>query len=103
MAEARAFVWENCYWDADLEREVWFGDYYDENTPRYRYYLFYDFGEKSFHTPMIIRDAEMYADIPRIEIDEIVTHGDDIHDLISVQFVKKVIRLIEEGEYTYKG
>ena len=35
----------------------------------------------------------------RIEISELETTGHKVNDLVSVQFVRKVIRLIEENMY----
>ena len=36
-----------------------------------------------------------------IDIDNLMTFGDNIEDLISSQFVQKVIELIASGEYQY--
>ena len=32
------FVWENCFFDPEEDREVWFGDVEDKNHPEYHYY-----------------------------------------------------------------
>lgn len=95
------FVWENCFFDRDLGREVWFGDVPDYNKPIYNYYLFYDFnGAKSFHSPIKETDIEKY-NLKVVDIGMIETEGHDIDELVSNQFVKKVIALISSGEYTY--
>jgi len=42
-----------------------------------------------------------YESLQIIDIDELCTYGHEIEDLISTQFVKKVIELIESGEYEF--
>ena len=99
LAKSGAFVWENCYYDHDEEREVWFGDIEDKDFPQYRYYLFYELGEHSFHTPIGEFELEEYPELEVKEIDELDTYGDDIENLASVPFIKKVINLILSGNY----
>lgn len=92
----KEFVWESCYFDKEKMREVWFGDI--EVGEKFRYYLFYDLGgEHTFHTP--ISDPAQYAELEVKDIGQLTTQGHDIADLISNQFVRKVISLIETGEY----
>ena len=93
------FVYENSYWDDEYEEEVYFGDYYDEDSPKYHYYLFYELGSYSFHTPIERSDLEKYPTLENKDIGRLLTQGKEISDLISVQFVKKVIELISSGEY----
>lgn len=72
-----------------------------EAEPSYSYYLFYEFdGLYSFHTP--ISNPDDY-DLPIVDIDELVTSGKDIGDLISMAFVKKVLNLIDSGNYVLEG
>ena len=95
----KRFVWENCYYDHDEEREVWFGDIEDRSKPKYHYYLFYDInGTKTFHSPISEEDIEKY-NLKVIEIDQLETEGHDISDLISNQFVQKVLALIDSKNY----
>lgn len=101
--KAGDFVWENCYWDAQLDREVWFGDIEDYNEPIYHYYLFYDIGgDHTFHTPITESQIQGYKDLQVIDIDHLDTYGHDVTDLISNQFVSKVITLIQSGDFVYK-
>ena len=44
-------------------------------------------------------DLEKYS-LPIIEISELETTGHKVNDLVSLQFVRKVIHLIEENTYT---
>lgn len=95
----KKFVWENCYYDYNEGREVWFGDIEDKNRPKYHYYLFYDVnGTKTFHSPIQEQDVEKY-NLDVISIDQLETEGHDISDLISNQFVQKVLALIDSKNY----
>ena len=65
----------------------------------YHYYLFYDVGgNHTFHTPINEEDVCLY-DLEVKSIDQIYTTGYDIADLLSNQFVTKVIDLIKSEDY----
>lgn len=91
-------AWENYYFDHDTGMCVEFFDVEDRSRKNYRYYLYYNVGHHTFHTP--INNPEKY-NLPEKEIGTLDTHGDDYLDLCSVQFVDKVIALIDSGEYKY--
>lgn len=93
---------EGGYYDKDMKEYVCFAVIEDQESPQYAYYLFYDMGNNhTFHSP--IYDPKNYPDLEVVELeDRIITSGDDIDDLLSVQFVKKVLALIESGDYTLK-
>lgn len=91
-------VWENYYFDHDTGMYVEFFDVEDRSQKKYRYYLYYNVGHHTFHTP--VNNLEKY-NLPVKEIDTLDTYGDDYLDLCSVQFVDKVIALINSGEYKY--
>lgn len=67
----------------------------------YNYYLFYDFGyNHTFHTPIKYMDMkEKYKELDVLKIDTLMTEGASIDNLVSVQFVNKVINLIYSGDY----
>lgn len=96
------FIWQNCYYDYEQDREVWFGDIELKEKPIYQYYLFYDLNEHSFHTPIDQKETEKYPDLEEIFIDRIVTNGEDINTLISPQFVKKILDLINSKNFVYQ-
>ena len=78
-------------------------DKYDNVAIAYHYYLFYSIGSDlahTFHTPISEDDAKKY-NLDIVDIDTLYTEGHDIHDLISNQFVTKVVTLIESGNYMY--
>ena len=94
-------VWINSYWDYDRDNEVNFFDYEIQDEPIYHYYLFHEMPKHTYHTPIDESDIKKY-DLPVIEIDTIRTDGDDISDLVSVQFVDKLIALIESKDFTFE-
>ena len=89
---------------------IYSGEYFDRETREYvyfddvmlkheKFYLFYDFGKHSFHTP--INKASDYPELQVIDIGNLITYGKSIDDLLSTQFVKKVLDLIESDDYTF--
>lgn len=103
-------VWQNYYikndrydnyYDEDYREPgdiVYFFDYLDLEHPIYQYYLYYELGEHSFHT--LIDNPKQY-NLPIAEIGEITTFGDEINDLLSMQFIKKMLKLIDNKDYQY--
>lgn len=91
-------VWENSYMDWNLDEEVSFFDYIIPEHPMYRYYLYYVVGNHTFHFP--IEKLENY-NLPIKEIDTLDTFGMDINELVSMQFVDKLINLIKQNNFTY--
>ena len=76
-------------------------DFYTDDIRSIEYFLFYILGEYSFHSPIDEEEIKNY-NLEVIEIDDLNTHGKDINDLISNQFVQKVLTLINSKEYTLK-
>ena len=92
---------------------IWKGGYRDENDievkffdyklgrKKYLYFLFYEIGEYSFHLPIPEQKAKKYTKLQIKEIDkDFKTHGANIKGLLSTQFVNKVLRLLQSGDYT---
>jgi hypothetical protein len=75
--------------------------YYDVMAPEDQYYLFYSLGTHSFHSPIDKFKLKKYPDLEQIRIEGLITHGEDISELVSVQFVDKVLDLIDSNDYTY--
>lgn len=67
------------------------------------YFLYYEMEQGSFHCPIDENDIKSYKqlEIKRID-DDFYTEGKEIQDLISIQFVKKVIDKINEGNFIYR-
>lgn len=101
------FVWENCFWNEEFGCETWFGDIQLKDSPLYHYYYFYDLGmEYTFHSPIKEEDLESILtekNLKIIEIEQLKTEGKDISDLLSNQFVTKIISLIQSKNYILEG
>ena len=66
------------------------------------YFLLYEMPQGTFHSPIDeteIRDYK-HLEIERID-DDFYTYGENFEELISVQFVKKVIKLAKENKLKY--
>ncbi len=87
------------YWDRDEECEVHFIDIWKDVK---EYYLFYEFPNYSFHSPIEQRDLMKYEDVRMIELEELETKGKDINELLSCQFCDKVFALVKNGTTIYK-
>lgn len=88
------------YDDYDTER-VYFFDHTKQPLQK-AYYLFRVLGDHSFHTPIDKGDLKNYQDLPVINIDSLITQGESVLELCSMQFVDKIIALIDSGAYTYQ-
>lgn len=108
------YVYTNSYFDYDTGDEVYFGDLLLKDKPIYNYYYFYDIDHQhnhTFHVPIKfnVKGDELTEienrndDLEIIEIDHLVTEGQEIDSLVSCQFVDKVINLINDGNYIYKN
>ena len=92
--------WENSYYDYDKDMEIEFFDYY-LGTKKYLYFLYYEIAEYSLHSPISEEVAESNTELEIQEIDEnFKTHGSKIEGLLSMQFVKKVLELLQSEDYT---
>lgn len=92
--------WKNSYYDYDKDMEIEFF-YYHLGTKKYLYFLYYEIGEYSFHSPISEKIAESNTELEIQEIDEnFKTHGSKIEGLLSMQFVKKVLELLQSEDYT---
>ena len=86
-------VWSNCYYNRDWATEVYFVDVMDGSYTEYEYFLFYDFGSYSFHHPIDSSELTKYGK-EIVEIDSLETEGEDETKLMSLNFVKKVLDIL---------
>lgn len=92
--------WKNSYYDYDKDMEIEFFDYH-LGTKKYLYFLYCEIGEYSFHSPVSEKIAESNTELEIQEIDEnFKTHGSKNEGLLSMQFVKKVLGLLQSEDYT---
>lgn len=69
---------------------------------RIRYYLFYQMENHSFHHPVKKKELENWKNLKIIGLkDPIVTYSDELNNLLSLQFVRKIVALIKSGNYRY--
>lgn len=84
------------YWDNEEKDYVEFIDVY---VPIEQYYLFYNLGTHTFHSPIDYKEIKKYPSLQIVDISTLYTFGQDTHDLISTQFVNKVIDVIQSGNF----
>lgn len=96
LFETHDVVYEGGYYDNEVKDYVKFIDIKVED---YRYYLFYKLGDYSFHTPINDDMLKSYPELEVRDINDLVTFGKDITELISMHFVKKLLDLINTGDY----
>lgn len=84
------------YYDKEMHEYV---EFVVVNAPHTSYYLFYDLGTHSFHTPIENYDLKKYPDLQVVDIGELNTCGEEITELVSNQFVAKVMSLIRSGDF----
>lgn len=77
----------------------WREDYYNYNLQKIqKYYLYYELPNHSYHSPIDASHISKYPELEVIDLKEnIITKGHDIDDLISVQFVQKVLQKLKSG------
>jgi len=80
-------VYMNSYYDRDDEDYVTFINVIVEEP---EYYLYYEFPNYSFHSPISDKQLVKYQNLEIIELDDLTTYGKNINDLISLQFCDKV-------------
>lgn len=90
------FIYKNEYYNRDLKEFV---EFIDVILPAYRYYLFYDFEKCSFHSPIYEQNLDEYSHLEIKDIRTLITSGKNINELLSCQFVSKVLDLINNGTY----
>ena len=85
--EESRVVWTNSYFDRDTDEYV---DFCDVQVKQYRYFLYYEFAGRSFHSPIEETELKQYRELERIDLDELTTYGEDVSELLSVPFCDKV-------------
>lgn len=84
-----------------IHRQTTYNFYGNKNV---LYFLFYEMPQGTFYLPVdehYAKNGNHGLKIEKIQ-DDFYTHGKEIDGLLSVQFVKKVIDLVESKDYTYQ-
>ena len=71
--------------------------------PTVAYYLFYDLNNHTFHQPIEDEMLPKYRDLQIIDIGSLNTFGEETTELLSVQFVDKIMMLIDGNNYIFKN
>ena len=100
---------EDCY--DEIQNEERCGSYYDKELRQYvdfkvvtetvteeSIYLYYVVTSHSFHSPIDSIPLK-YKELPVIVIDNLETKGMNINKLVSMQFVDKLLALVDSGDY----
>lgn len=111
MKRTRIYDYEPYYWE-ELEQNkvVHTGEYFDKDLKEYvefadvlledaRYYLFYKIGSYSFHSPIFEYELDNYSELNTIKIDSLITNGKAISELLSTQFINKMLDVIQSGKF----
>lgn len=89
-----SILWTNKYYDYDNGKEVWFVDIPDEEN-KYLYFLYFEYPKHSFHNPIEKEDLEKYNNLNICDIEKLETYGEDINELLSLQFCDKVYNFLK--------
>ena len=84
-------VYMNGYYDDDIDEYITFFNIY---VDKYEYFLYYEFPNYSFHSPISDKELLKYQFLEIIELDDLTTYGKNINDLLSLQFCDKVWDLL---------
>lgn len=99
------------------DKAIYCSDYYDKKLGEYvefidvltveqikQYYLFYETANYSFHIPIEEEDIESEMDnndISKIIEINLKTKGRDVKELIPIEFIKEIIKLVKSREYEF--
>lgn len=89
--EQSSIIKEGSYFD---EEDLCVVHFIDVRKKEITYFLFYEFPNYSFHSPIIKRNLIEYDNLEHIELDKLETKGKDINDLLPLQFCDKVLEFI---------
>lgn len=64
-----------------------------------KYFLLYKVDQYSFHSMIYEAEIEEFFDLPIVELESFDTYGRTPADLMSVQFVTKMLKLVQTGNY----
>ena len=98
ILESGNYVNNSCFYDPDRKEHV---EFVVQMIPQTVYYLVYQVGNCSFRLPIQQSDVIRRPDLDVKEAGRIPpVYGDITVDMLSVQFVEKVLKLVKSGNYT---
>lgn len=94
-------IYHNQYYDEVEKRIVKFVDIYTDERNEI-FYLYYETSHYAFHLPIDEYDVHVYLKkYPLVDIQPFIVQADEIRDLVSAQFCKKLVALINSNQYQY--
>lgn len=98
ILESGNYVNNSCFYDPDRKEHV---EFVVQMIPQTVYYLVYQVGNCSFRLPIQQSDVIRRPDLDVKDAGRIPpVYGDITVDMLSVQFVEKVLKLVKSGNYT---
>lgn len=86
------------FYDPDRREHV---EFVVQMIPDTVYYLTYTVSNRTFRVPLAEAEIEKYPDLEIVDVGRItLVYGDITADMLSVQFVEKVLKLVKSGNYT---
>ena len=92
------YVNNSGFYDTDRKEHV---EFVVQMLPQTVYYLTYTVGNRTFRVPLEEPELARHPDLEVIDAGRITpVYGDITADVLSVQFVEKIVQLIKSGKYT---
>lgn len=98
ILKSRNYVNNSGFYDTDRKEHV---EFVVQMIPQTVYYLVYSVGDRTFRVPLQESEITRCPDLEITDVGRITpVYGDITADMLSVQFVDKVVKLIKSGKYT---
>lgn len=92
------YVNNSGFYDPDRKEHV---EFVVQMIPQTVYYLTYTVSNRTFRVPLAEAEIEKYPDLEVVDVGRITpVYGDITADMLSVQFVEKIVLLIKSRNYT---
>lgn len=92
------YVNNSGFYDTDRKEHV---EFVVQMIPQTVYYLTYTVSNRTFRVPLAESEIEKYPDLEIVDVGRITpVYGDITADMLSVQFVEKIVLLIKSRNYT---
>lgn len=92
------YVNNSGFYDPDRKEHV---EFVVQMIPQTVYYLTYTIGNQTFRVPILESEIKQHPDLEVVDVGRITpVYGDITADMLSVQFVEKILLLIKNRNYT---
>lgn len=92
------YVNNSGFYDPDRKEHV---EFVVQMIPQTVYYLTYTIGNRTFRVPILESEIKQHPDLEVVDVGRITpVYGDITADMLSVQFVEKIVLLIKSRNYT---